>query len=204
MKIDDEFKHRGLTLVGHELRLVPDKKPTAAIPQRNRENIAACAVHGLSYWSDAPQQNTVWAADFNGEFHIVEINRKAGTSYWKGDKAAYQTPANVQQVAVLLGGEWVNEVEIPKPTAGERRYSKARNEAKKAKRDAEMDAHYAKALEEARANAAGPSRGEVMAVLMISRDPSAITNLHTDYLTAALGHTDFDDQINAELQRRAS
>jgi hypothetical protein len=49
-----------------------------AIPPRTRESIAACAALGLSYWSEAPGINRLWAIDGQQEAHEVRIDRKNG------------------------------------------------------------------------------------------------------------------------------
>lgn len=62
-------------------------RPTAApvpIPKRTRENIAACAVHGLSYWSEADRPGELWAIDAYQRAVIVRIERRHDRS-WHGD-----------------------------------------------------------------------------------------------------------------------
>lgn len=46
------------------------------IPARTRENIAACAALGLSYWSEAPGAGRLWAVDDTQQAHEVRIDRK--------------------------------------------------------------------------------------------------------------------------------
>lgn len=44
-----------------------------------RQNVAACAALGLSYWADHPDPGCVWAVDAaNQEYRIVKIDRRNG------------------------------------------------------------------------------------------------------------------------------
>lgn len=54
---------------------------TRTIPNRDRENIAACAALGLTFWSGHPAAGSLWATDFAGRFHQVRINRKTRQSW---------------------------------------------------------------------------------------------------------------------------
>jgi hypothetical protein len=57
----------------------PKEQPfrfTGNIAKATLENIAACAALGLSYWSDAPGTNKIWAVDANQVPHSVLIDRK--------------------------------------------------------------------------------------------------------------------------------
>lgn len=50
------------------------------VPKRTLENIAACVALGLSYWSEAPGANMIYAADTDQRAHRVRIDRRAGTA----------------------------------------------------------------------------------------------------------------------------
>ncbi len=56
---------------------VEDFTKRRAIPSGTRENIAACAALGLSYWSGHPAAGHVWAVDNHQQAHAVKIDRKA-------------------------------------------------------------------------------------------------------------------------------
>jgi hypothetical protein len=45
------------------------------LPKRTRERLAACAAIGLSYWSDHPARNCVWAIGDHQDAHVVRIER---------------------------------------------------------------------------------------------------------------------------------
>ncbi len=163
INFDADARARGLTRVGHELWLVPDKpiKFTNALPVRTSQSVAACAALNLTYWSDHPVSDMVWATDFQGRFHEVRLDRKTQTSAHfcgrstrftpegkvldtkdcsdAGKTASWQTAVTPQALCEQLNGEWTNYVEPSKLTAAERRTAKARNEAKAAQRDAEID-----------------------------------------------------------------
>lgn len=81
------------------------------IPDRTAENIAACAAVGLSYWSEAPGINRLWAVDDQREAHEIRIDRKRGTAVTAYNNTAqgYRTvtgswvkPADTEQVFALL------------------------------------------------------------------------------------------------------
>jgi hypothetical protein len=44
------------------------------LPKSTRERISACAAIGLSYWSDHPARNCVWAIDDHQRAHVVRID----------------------------------------------------------------------------------------------------------------------------------
>jgi len=47
---------------------------TGTLPIRTSENIAACAVHGLSFWAEAPDR-MLWAVNDKGVAFLVRVNR---------------------------------------------------------------------------------------------------------------------------------
>lgn len=63
------------------LTLTPWKPSKAKTSDRMLENVAACESLGLSYWSDAPNPNRMWAVDHNQTAHLVLINRKTGKAW---------------------------------------------------------------------------------------------------------------------------
>jgi len=89
--------------------------------------------------------------------------------------------------------------EQPKQTAAEKRATTARITKRKAARDEQAKEVAAAAA--AKVVVRNPP-SEPVAVTMIRNNPAAIPSLHVDYLRVALGHTPYDDEINAELQRR--
>lgn len=50
------------------------------IVKKTRENMAACAAVGLSYWSGHPTAGLVWAVDAYQTAHPVHVDRKNGTA----------------------------------------------------------------------------------------------------------------------------
>lgn len=72
-------KGRGKSRKGFGLWIRPRTTPTIrAVPIRIRENIAACAALGLSYWSEAPPNCALWALDSEQEIHMVQVERTNG------------------------------------------------------------------------------------------------------------------------------
>jgi hypothetical protein len=85
-------------------------RPECQISPRTRENVAACAALGLSYWSDAPGVNSLWAVDDRQRPHVVVIDRHHNTAKdtWTNTVATWSRPATNAEVAALLD-ENVNE-----------------------------------------------------------------------------------------------
>jgi hypothetical protein len=191
-KIDylKDARERGLTLVGHELRLVPHKpvKFGTKVPAKTLDGVAACAALGLSFWSDHPERNTVWAADFDGNYHAVYIDKNYNrvkcltdgrSAEWHGE-----TPATAAALFTMLGGGFEADQAMPATPAPRVRVARM-----------------------ARGSTPPPAAppvvtGQSRAVAMLAANPDLVSVLHIDYLREALGHTPFDDQINAELDRR--
>lgn len=74
-------KGRGKSRKGFGLWIRPRTTPTIkAVPTRIRENIAACAALGLSYWSEAPDHGALWALDTDTVIHMVMITRHSSTA----------------------------------------------------------------------------------------------------------------------------
>jgi hypothetical protein len=44
------------------------------LPKGTRERLAACEAIGLTYWSDHPARNCVWAIDDQQRAHVVRID----------------------------------------------------------------------------------------------------------------------------------
>lgn len=51
-------------------------RPESVIPTADRENIAACAALGLSFWAVSNTPRMLWAVDNDQRAHTVEIDRK--------------------------------------------------------------------------------------------------------------------------------
>lgn len=74
-------KGRGKSRKGFGLWIRPRTRPTIkAVPTRTRENIAACAALGLSYWSEAPDNGALWALDTDTVIHMVMITSHSNTA----------------------------------------------------------------------------------------------------------------------------
>ncbi len=73
-------KGRGKERAGFGLWIRPRSTPrTTSVPTRTRENISACAALGLSFWSEAPPNRTLWALDSAQRVHMVRMDRTNGT-----------------------------------------------------------------------------------------------------------------------------
>lgn len=59
----------------------PTNRPQSVAPARTRENVAACAAVGLSFWSEAPTPNGMWAVDNAQRAHLVKVDRRAHRAY---------------------------------------------------------------------------------------------------------------------------
>lgn len=59
----------------------PTNRPQTVAPARTRENVAACAAVGLSFWSEAPVPNGMWAVDATQRAHLVKVDRRAHRAY---------------------------------------------------------------------------------------------------------------------------
>ena len=91
---------------------------SATIAARTRENIAACAALGLSYWSDHARPHLLWAVDDQQVAHSVRVDRKSGRvehvcAKWTegiddrvcpdaGRSRSYTVPANTAATLELL------------------------------------------------------------------------------------------------------
>lgn len=167
----------------------PGPFPEPANPQRDygeplAEDLAASAVRGpLGHCMSGRHQTCTHSP--GGQFHRKGMRLQDGTRY--------HCPCSCHRDGFTL----------PSYTAAERKMIKARNESKKAKRDAQMDdlilAEMAKAR---RAAPRAVASTNPLAIAMIVADPGLIATLHADYLIAALGHTEHDEQITAELNAR--
>lgn len=67
----------------HLTPVAPPRPPRAGatVPARTRENIAACAAVGLSFWSAAPTPNGLWAVDDHQRAHLVKVDRSTNRAY---------------------------------------------------------------------------------------------------------------------------
>ncbi len=73
-----------------------------AIPPRTRENIAACAAVGLSYWSEAPGAH-LWAIGDHQDAHEIHIDRKNGkVQGLLGQWEAFVAPVTLEQTLELF------------------------------------------------------------------------------------------------------
>ncbi|MGD9622172.1 MAG: hypothetical protein AB7G47_19290 [Mycolicibacterium sp.] len=59
----------------------PTNRRQTVAPVRTRENVAACAAVGLSFWSEAPVPNGIWAVDSTQRAHLVKVDRRAHRAY---------------------------------------------------------------------------------------------------------------------------
>ena len=98
----------------------PSQRRVTVIPARTRENVAACAAVGLSFWSEAPLPNGMWAVDESQHAHLVKVDRRAQHAYVActtdhplsaaahhcqyqvGGNQPYAVPATNDQLASLL------------------------------------------------------------------------------------------------------
>lgn len=104
------------------------------ITLRTREAVAACSAVGLTYWSDHPAANHLWAADFQGRFHTVRIDRKKNKSehtcgkYLGVDEGrircpdsnrieSWSTPASLDELSVMLDPTTTEEDNMATTTA---------------------------------------------------------------------------------------
>lgn len=134
--------------------------------------------------------------------HSQCTHSKGGAHYRKGlklsDGTRYHCPCECHRDGFTL----------PTYTAAERRIIKDRTQRREAQRDKEMEEMSARFLAEARAKHAEQDQPRrrvstnTLAISLIVANPALIPNLHTDYLLDALGHTDHDEQITAELHNR--
>ena len=81
--LNDSLRFFGLTrrADGSTHLHAPTQRPRAVAPARTRENVAACAAVGLSFWSEAPVLNGIWAVDNAQCAHLVKIDRRANRVY---------------------------------------------------------------------------------------------------------------------------
>jgi hypothetical protein len=94
------------------------------LPKRTRENIAACAAHGLYFWSDHPAPATLWATSDDQKWHTIRIHRATGQSSHScwfgfggvtatgcsgGKSLPYSAPANLADAAAMLGAHDNND-----------------------------------------------------------------------------------------------
>lgn len=185
---------------------VPDPQPFPEPANPNRDygtaradDLAASEAKGpLGYCSSGRHDRCTHSP--GGQFH------RKGMPL--GDGTRYHCPCECHRDGFVL----------PALTAAERKIVKARNARITAERDAEMDRRLQEMTDQIRAEhdardtaastpkpapAVSPAPAAASVALgIIARTPSAIPNLHTDYLLAALGHTDHDEAVTAELHRR--
>ena len=93
---------------------------TTMVSTRMAESVAACAAFGLSYWSDAPGRNVLWAADFQGGFHQVRIDRKQQRSYLGTRSEAWSAPTSLTDMSIMLDPTITFEEEPMAPTKATR------------------------------------------------------------------------------------
>lgn len=98
----------------------PSQRRVTVVRARTRENVAACAAVGLSFWSEAPVPNGMWAVDDSQHAHLVKVDRRAqrayvacmtnhpiaaaahNCQYQGGDNQRYAVPATSDELADLL------------------------------------------------------------------------------------------------------
>lgn len=252
-----------LSLVGPQLHIKHvDYRKRADLPARTRRNIAVCSAVGLTWWSEHPETGGLWATDFEGGFHELQVSEKYKTvkhvcGDWNntqtvrslkthdihlkpctisGPTVGWDMPVDSDSALTLLADDGVpaagsdfagGAAEELGPTV---HCSAGRHDRCKYRAGAELHGgiaitgggHYAcpcdchavereraaeRQDEQERIKSAIEEHGlipvsDLVAIRMIERDPACIGGLHVDYLRGALGHTDYDDRITAELTRR--
>ena len=142
-----------------------------------RERIAACAVHGVTYWSDHPERNTFWATTADQQFVEVQIDRPRQTSYLAHKSGTKYTQAEtLADIAAQLG-----YVE-PEPAI-----------TKHVPREV---------LAEVVERIVPHRRAPAVVASMITHDPTWLNPFTVEELSDVLGHTAHDEAVLAELNRR--
>lgn len=120
--LNETLRFFGLTRrADGSLRLsAPTTRPQNVAPARTRENVAACAAVGLSFWSEAPVPNGMWAVDTHQRAHLVKVDRRARRAhvacmdrhpldaaahtclYRDGGHQSYMVPASNDELAALM------------------------------------------------------------------------------------------------------
>lgn len=153
----------------------------AAMTKTMRQNIAACAVHGVYYWSDHPERGAVWATTDDQKFVEVQINRSRGESYLENKSSKKYTLADtLADVAHQLGyrPSIVEEKEIPVATTPRKK--------------------------PVRKPAPPTVSGMTLksALSLIRHDPRWLSPISSELLLEAVGKTDSDLLVRAELKAR--
>lgn len=90
------------------------------LPSRTREDIAACAAVGLTFWSEAGIPNGLWAVDNAQQAHLLKIDRRTNAvavacmvkhpldaanhrCQYSGRRESYSVPTALDEIALLLG-----------------------------------------------------------------------------------------------------
>jgi hypothetical protein len=109
--IDENLRYFGLRrnrrTGASEFPPAPKSRGDAPIPKRTLENIAACAAVGLSYWSEAPGVNRLWAVDDKTrKAHEVRIDRKAGKALGNDGWKTWEVAPTMNALALQLEPNW--------------------------------------------------------------------------------------------------
>ena len=162
-----------------------------------RENIAACAVHGVTYWSDHPEKATFWATTDDQQYVTVKIDRKRQTSYldnksgkrfWAADDLA-GVAAQLDYVDV----EQLIEQAPPKPY----RISEDR-EAMRILRENKSTEQLLGELQQI----IDRRKPREVVLAGIAHDPTWLVGFTVQELTDALEHTPHAEAVQNELDRR--
>lgn len=195
---DQAAKHYGMTRRDdHSLWLEPgfSEKRGRKLPKRTEEDIAACRAAGLSFWSEHPKPNRLWAVDEHQQPHVVVIDRKRRIAvhdchpydrYPEGSRCAdrdgleHRYYVNITDTSLVAGAPVVSRV--PEKL-----------------RDKIVVGHISAPVQDT-----PPQPGMTLdaAIAQINHDPEYLVGIPTDHLNNALGKTDHDGLIAEELNRR--
>ena len=157
-----------------------------------RERIAACSVHGVTYWSDHPHRNTFWATTEDQQFVEVQIDRPRETSYLANKAGKRYTQAEtLADIAAQLG-----YVE-PEPDVLARPNAKATISKLATALTTKTVIEVLDDLESVLKD-----RPRQVVTAMIHHDPTWLEPFTMSELSDVLGHTDHDEAVQAELNRR--
>jgi len=164
----------------------------AAMTKAIRERIAACAVHGVTYWADHAERNTFWATTEDQQFVEVQIDRPRQTSYLAHKSGKKYTEATTLAGIATQLGYVEPEVDVlarPNATATISKLATALT----TKTVTEVLDNLESVLQD---------RPREVVAAMIRHDPTWLEPFTMSELSDVLGHTDHDSEIQAELNHR--
>ena len=155
-----------------------------------RERIAACAVHGVTYWSDHPHRNTFWATTEDQQFVEVQIDRPRETSYLahKAGKR-YTQGQTLADIAAQLGYVEPDVMTRPNATVTVSKLATALT----TKTVIEVLDDLESVLQD---------RQPAVVAAMVTHDPTWLNPFTVGELTSVVGMTAHDEAVLAELTRR--